>query len=157
MNVRTLKSGSGLSIAELVIAMLFSSIMIVGTLGFSYYSKLDIHKAELYNSSVGIAELLLNDWKAAGGVSNYDPLQSLAGQLEITQTEPGITGLTNLLGSYHVIVNEDVLRVTLSYKEATASEPKTLNVVVDWVERHDAWDTCDPRGFVKLSCYVADF
>jgi len=65
LNVRTLKSGSGLSIAELVIAMLFSSIMIVGTLGFSYYSKLDIHKAELYNSSVGIAELLLNDWKAA--------------------------------------------------------------------------------------------
>lgn len=155
MSFKTHKSGAGLSIIEVVIAMLFASIMIVGTVGFSYYSQLNVHKAEVYNSSVGAAELFLNDWKAAGGASNYDPIQRLSGQMEITQTEPGESRLENLLGGYHVEVNGNLLRVTLSYTEASERVPKALNVVVDWDEQHDKWGTYDPRGYVKLSCYVA--
>jgi len=136
--------------------MLFGSIMILGTLGFSYYSRIDVQKADLYSTSVEIAELVLNDWKAAGGDSGYDPVESLSGQLDITNSNTSLSGLENILGSYIVIIDGNEFVLTLSHRNPVGDKPKLINVVVDWVEEFRTWELNDCRQFVKLSGYVAN-
>lgn len=136
--------------------MLFGSIMIIGTLGFSYYSRIDVEEADLYNTSVEIAELILNDWKAAGGIDNYDPVVSLSGQLEITDSDTSLSGLENILGSYIVVLDGNPFLLTLSHRIDAENKPKLINVVVDWIERPQSWESQDPRRYIKLSGYVAN-
>jgi hypothetical protein len=154
--IKLRKIKAGFTLSELIIAMLFSSIMIIGTLGFSYYSQLNVQKADLYNTSVEIAELVLNDWQAAGGASSYDPIKSLSDKLDITVSETSLCGLENILGSYQVALNGNVFLLTLSHREPVEDKPKLINVVVDWVEEYRSWELSDSRQSIKLSKYIAN-
>lgn len=157
MRIRRYTARGGFTLNELIIAMLFGAIMILGTLGFSYYSRLDVQKSDFHTTSVEIGELILNDWQAAGGISSYDPVESLAGQLNITPTENTISWLENTLGSYVVLHDGNTFYLTLSYRNSTDNEPKVINVVVDWIEQSRSWEGGDPRRFVKLSGYVTEY
>jgi len=150
------KNKAGFTLSELIITMLFGSIMIIGTLGFSYYSRIDVQKADQYNTSVEIAELVLNDWKAAGGDSSYDPVESLSGQLDITHSDTSLSGLENILGSYTVVIDGNAFLLTLSHRNPVGDKPRLISVVVDWVEESETWELSDCRQFVKLSGYVAN-
>ena len=134
--------------------MVIAAVAILGTFGFTYYGRLDVRKAELTNTSLRTAELLLNDWKATGGSAAYDPIQSFSNQFTISQSFVGPEGLESLLGRYDVLIDGNTYRVTLSYRDAADDMPKVLNVVVAWLEDSGVLDATDSRRFVKLSAYV---
>ena len=157
MSKRPYTFKNGFTLTELSIAMVFAIIIILGTISFSYYSRLDTDKSNLHNVSVGLAELILNDWRASGGSNTYDPVNSFTNYFPIAPTDAGSNRLDNLLGSYMIMLDDNDYRITLSYRNSTDESPKVLNVVVDWVEKSNDWDGSDPRGFVKLSGYVTEY
>ncbi|MBN1795631.1 MAG: hypothetical protein JW804_03070 [Sedimentisphaerales bacterium] len=157
MSFRLNRFERGFTLIEASVSICVAMVMILGTLGFSYYSSLNAHKADTQNKAVRLAGLILDDWKSMGGIKTYNPAIRFTDQFTILESDVGPDGLPDLLGRYDVILDEANFYITLSYKEAVDDQPKALNIVVAWVEKESSWDSSDPRRFIKLTGYVANF
>ena len=137
--------------------MTFGVVMILGTLGFSYYGRLDAQKASVQNEAIRIAGLLLDDWKAHGGSAAYDPATSLAELFTLSPTDSGPGGLTNVLKRFDLSHEDKNFQITISSRPPIKDTTKVLNVVVAWVENKAMLNSEDPRKYVKLSGYIAQY
>lgn len=74
MSVRMLKrSGSGMTLIEVMVAMVILAIAAIGALGYQYHAARHGNTANMEMTATRTAQLLLEDWKSSGGDSNYDP------------------------------------------------------------------------------------
>lgn len=63
----------GFSIEEVMLSMAIIIIVALGTMSFQYQGVEHSRAAEAQMAAARIGQLLLEDWKSTGGVSNYDP------------------------------------------------------------------------------------
>ena len=64
----------GYSLVEVMIAMTILAIIALGALKYQYYAALHTHAAMAKMTSTRTAQLLLDDWKSAGGSAAYNPV-----------------------------------------------------------------------------------
>ena len=132
MKTRQIKTSSGFTLVECMIAMVVLSVALIGASGYRYYAALDARKANLYTTAVRTATLLCEGWSGEDGEPNFNPVTTFSPDLTIaTAAGPSTpTGFTPL-GSYRIIVEDTYYYATLSWKDV-GSNLKALHIIVSW-------------------------
>jgi Tfp pilus assembly protein PilV len=146
---------SGVSLVETMNAIVILSIGLIGISGYRYCSTLDAHKADMYIESARIGYLLSESWRGMQGSEAYNPVVRLGNSLTITTSSGPVApeGYT-ALGSYRIVLNDDVFYATLSWKDIN-SGLRALNVDLIWAQgsqRRNNIDEAD-KSF-ELTTYV---
>lgn len=147
---------AGLTLVEVVIALLFGLIMIMGTIGFSYFGSLDAHRSNVQVTAARLSAAILESWKANGGRDTYNPEQILGSDFVIYSTNQGPTGFDDVLGLYEIDLDNTTYYATLSYKPATAGIPKMLNIAVAWTQDRAQWNQSNSQKLVRQTAYMQD-
>jgi prepilin-type N-terminal cleavage/methylation domain-containing protein len=126
---------SGVSLIEVMIAIVVLSVGVIAASGYRYYSTLDITKADSQAAAARIGWTLCESWRGVkGDPNNYNPVTCLTPALTIAAgagpTTP--TGFT-LMGKYQVILNDVNYFVNMSWKDLSTSL-RILNVAVAWAQ-----------------------
>ncbi len=136
---------TGLTLIEVMVAMVILMVAGLGALAFRYYCSLDARKADIQITAARIGTMLLESWIGQGGSTSYNPVTQLTAQLKSTDpassVDGGVTGpepqgglsRTGSNNDYKIVVNGVNYYVTLSTN--TAVSPVPLSVSVAW--RHD--------------------
>ena len=171
MNNKKKKFKSGFSIIEVMLTLGFLLALVLGTMGFSYYSTLDAKKSDVKSTAARLCSTILEDWKATGGKSTYDPVSAFANELDISQLSTKSTSLglvdnvtvygdddtyivNNIIGMYKVLINYTNHYVILWYNNSTAIEPRMLNVRSSWTKTFNSLDESAPLDSVTVSMYA---
>jgi len=158
MTVRHCRNTRGVTLVEVMAAVVFMSIAVLGAMGFRYYSASNARRADVKITASRLSLLLLESWKGAGAASSYDPVAEFGSELTIStsDTGPAVPTGFSALGSYHIVANRANYYATLSYKAATSTEPKTLNVCVAWLGNYQTGTVSGTDQSIKLTTYAGD-
>ncbi|MEE8320943.1 MAG: hypothetical protein V3R68_03770 [Gammaproteobacteria bacterium] len=126
----------GVGLVEIVVTLTILLTVVVGTMGYQYYTALNARQADLSITAGRLALVLLETWKGRQSETDFDPVADLGSDLAVTASASGqpAPNLTDLLGSYTVTANNANYFATLSYQDI-ADSPRLLNIVVAWGQR----------------------
>ncbi|HBG28251.1 MAG: hypothetical protein A2Y10_09710 [Planctomycetes bacterium GWF2_41_51] len=113
----------GFSLIEAIIAMLIIAIAAAGTLSCEFFIAKHSRQARAEMIAARTAQLLIDDWKACRGISNYDPTSSLN------------CGFTENAGQYFITVDRLPLYFSLNSAviDATVNPNlKQITVTAEW-------------------------
>ena len=147
----------GVSLIEVLIAIVILAVVVIGASGYRYYSALDSRKALMRSTAARIGLLLCENWRGIKGAETYDPMAHFGSELSITaSTGPEEPEYFTLLGSYTVVSNCADYYATLSWKDVSAGL-RALNVVVAWAQRPQGETILDDadKSF-KLTIYTSN-
>jgi Tfp pilus assembly protein PilV len=150
------KRPSGMSLAELLVAMSVLIISLLGAVKFRYYSNLDAHKSEVQNKAVRLASTIMGRWKIMGDYSSYDLAVDMADVLTISELESGptITGGFSTIGYYHIDFENVNFYVTLGHIASTSTKPDTLTITVGWMIDNEQWDISEGYRTIEITSYA---
>ena len=143
-------AGNGMTLVEVMLAVAIIIIASLGTLCYEYLCVHHICFARAQLAATHLGQLLLEDWKSAGGSSDYDP-EELGMGFNITSGTmwgdymTAIDGMTMFVDMSHSnVATDDFAGVTL----------RRINVSVRWREDlgYGSPENGDP--VVNLSTYV---
>jgi prepilin-type N-terminal cleavage/methylation domain-containing protein len=159
MAFRRPKSQAGITLVEVMAAIVIISIAVLGASGYRYYSALDARRAAVQSTAARIALLLSENWRGLGydRTTNYDPASYLDSDMTIAVSSAGPdypSGFTSL-GRYEIVVNNARYWAALSYKD-DAGDLRTLNTVVAWAQRPTDSDDVTMDKTFKLTTFVAN-
>jgi len=143
MNPKQLKRSRGMSLIEVMTAIVVLTVVMVGSLVYRYYTTLDEKEAEEQTAAARIASMLCESWRGVKGAEDYDPVAHLSPELRIvlvTTTDINSVysysdvddsgGHFNLLGRYAVTLEGQRYRAALAWKDVSTSL-RALSVVVN--------------------------
>ena len=143
------KPGSGLTLIELMVAILLLAIAVIGAMGFRYFCAMDARRADVQMTGARLGWMLLENWKASGGDTTYVPL--IPGLTITPGPGPAKPADFTQHQSYQVFVNGAYFYVTLSYRNADTNGARALNANVAWMNRYQQWDPARPYKTVGLT------
>lgn len=151
----------GLTLIEIMVAVAVIAVAAIGAMMFRYYCVLDARKADVQMVAGRVGVLLLESWKGMAGLNTFDPtaIGSISGS-GITITSgvsgpPGPSDYTPLNTGYRITANRVNYYATLSYKDATPTAPKMLNVNVAWLSHYQTGTVpSNGRFSVKFTTYL---
>ena len=155
------KPGAGVTLIEVMAAIIILAIAVIGASGYRYYSALDAKRAEMQSAAARVALLLCENWRGLGydRTGSYDPVTHLNSQMQIETASAGPSypsGFTPL-GRYQVVADNVRYLASLSWND-DASVPglRALNVVVSWAQRQVDSDGNDEMDKTySLTTYVS--
>jgi len=93
------KTGRGMTLIEVMIAMVVVIVGVLGAMMYRYSSALDARKADIHLGAERVALLVLESWKGAGGRLDFDPSSEIGLENELGPSDVIITKTT---GGYKV-------------------------------------------------------
>lgn len=159
MKMNRQKRNSGLTLIEVMIAMIVIVIVVIGSIGYRYHGALDARRSDVQMTAARLGLMLLEDWKGAGATLTYDPVAQFSGPLDISAKGVTSEGLGtpsgyNVLGIYAVVAGNTDYRVILSQRNETPTRPKILNARIAWVRGGDRWGSQRARQSVILTTHA---
>jgi len=159
MGAKRLKSRTGITLIEVMAAIVIITIAVLGASGYRYYSALDARKAFVQSTAARVALLLSENWRGRGydRIDSYDPPAYLSSDMKIAVSSVGPdypSGFTSL-GRYEIVVNDARYWAALSYRD-DATDLRTLNTVVAWAQRPTSSDGITLDKTFKLTTFVSD-
>ena len=147
----------GVSLLEIVIAIVILAVAVIGASGYRYYTALDARKAVMQSTAARIGLLLCESWRGLGGAETYDPTAHLGPELPITAgSGPAKPEDFTLLGSYAIVLNGANYYATLSWKDVSAGL-RALSVVVAWAQRPQEEPSFEEADkLFKLTTYTSN-
>jgi len=139
MSTGQIKHSKGLSLIEVMVAILILSVAVIGTSGYRYYTALDARKADMHATAARVALMLCESWRGVKGDENYDPTIHFGYELQITTIADSDiiyaapNGFT-ALGYYQILLNDFPCQMTMSWQDVS-SGLRALNVIVAWPQR----------------------
>jgi len=133
MSVKRTKCADGLTLVEVMFAVLIIAVVALGALSYGYHGAGQIRHAREYSTAVRIAYFLLEDWKASAGSALYataasgvrNPLDlNLGGIMSFEYPHEGE-------GIYEVTVDNIPLEITL-FRPSGYQRLIPLTVAVSW-------------------------
>jgi len=153
------KRTGGVTLVEIMVAVVVTLVAIIGAMGYRYYSILDARKAKVQVTAARLGSVLLESWRSSGGHSEpgdlFDPLSYLGYDLKSLSLDssglvyygqwdtlpmviaksgggPAVPAGFDGFGTYSVIVDGATYYLTLSYDDDTVNTLRALNVCVAW-------------------------
>jgi prepilin-type N-terminal cleavage/methylation domain-containing protein len=159
MKTATLKRVKGMTLIEIMEALLVLAIAVLGASGYRYYSALDARKADMNATGSRIGMLLCESWRGAAGSETYDPVANLGSELTIAplalSSQFSAADFTSL-GGYMVVADGINYYAALGYKDVSPGL-RALNVVVGWAQKDQGPSTPgDADKLFKLTTYTAN-
>jgi prepilin-type N-terminal cleavage/methylation domain-containing protein len=155
MKVTWKKSSRGLTLIEIMVAIVLIAIAVIGAMGFRYFCALDARKADVQITGARLGWMLLENWKAAGGDGTYQPEMNRT-QLPEWAGPPAPDGFQVFKSYYINLANAENAHyyATLSYQDAGQDNARALNVNIAWMDRGQEWDGSDPHKTLGLTTYM---
>ncbi|MFH1371066.1 MAG: hypothetical protein ABII09_07270 [Planctomycetota bacterium] len=126
------KSRMGLTIVEVMVAMVILIVAILGTSAYQYSAALNARRGNLFTTASRTALLLSEGWNGVFGAKNFDPVEAFGEQLAISNDAgPDVPAGFALLGKYKVELERIGYYATLSYKDV-APGFRALSIIVSW-------------------------
>lgn len=137
----------GFSLIEVVVAMVFLSVIAIGSLSYEYHSMLHARIAKADIAATQLGQLILEDWRSTGGSASYDP--SSTGLSFVTLDGPN--------NQFLKVVDGISLEIIMSHSDVDVDSEtgvilRQLNVVVDWVRNNQQDDGDKPT--LAMTSYV---
>ena len=156
MLTQSYKKNSGLTLIEIMVAIVIILIAVIGAMRFRYYSALDVRKADVQITAGRLGSLLLDGWIGVGGIPIYDPVAEYATDINIalSATGPAVPTDFTKLNSYHIVTNRANYYATLSYKDSTPTQAGELNVDIAWLNRYQVGPVSASDRSVKFTGFV---
>ncbi|HUT28310.1 MAG TPA: prepilin-type N-terminal cleavage/methylation domain-containing protein [Sedimentisphaerales bacterium] len=153
------KRTKGMSLIEVMLAVLILAISVVGASAYRYYSTLDARRADMQSAAARIGMLLCENWRGVRGSESWDPAAHLGSELTMSPiTSPpqslGFSDFTTL-GAYTVTVDGINYYTGLCWKDVS-TDLRALNVVVAWSQRDTGGTINDADKLFKLTTYVTN-
>jgi len=159
MKAKRYWKSKGMTFVETMMALVILLITMLGAMGYRYYSTGEARGADVHNTAARLGLMLIEGWKGYCGDLDYAPETVYSSLTEISISRNGFgpqaaTGF-HKFGNYHILSNDAHYYATLSYKDATVTEPQLLNVQVSWIEDYKAWgaERSDYQS-IKMSTYA---
>lgn len=138
------KRRRGLTMIEIVVAMVIIVVAVTGAMGYRYYSILDARKARVKITAARVGSMFLESWKGTGGRSvpedAFDPKNFDFGSKLIVSgsggTAVGIPGGFIPFGAYAVSTDGSNYYAALSYSDDAGTNLRTLNIAVAWPQKY---------------------
>lgn len=138
------KRRCGLTMIEIVVAMVIIVVAVTGAMGYRYYSILDARKARVKITAARVGSMFLESWKGTGGRSvpedAFDPKNFDFGSKLIVSgsggTAVGIPGGFIPFGAYAVSTDGSNYYAALSYSDDAGTNLRTLNIAVAWPQKY---------------------
>ncbi len=145
----------GVSLIEVMSAMLVLLIAVIGASSYRYYNSIDTRKADAHITAARIGYLLCESWRGLQGADDYDPIAHLGSDLAITAgNNPDAPQDFTLLGTYEVLLNDVHYDIILSWQDGGGGL-RALNIVLFWTLRVQVQDNIDDVAeSFKLTAYV---
>jgi len=137
MGAKRFQHPNGLTLIEVMVAILILSVALVGASGYRYYSALDARKATMRSTAARIGLLLCESWRGIKGSDTYDPTAHLSSDLTIsTITIPSQLEYPSftLLGGYTIALDNANYYAILSWQDVDVGL-RALNIVILWAPR----------------------
>ncbi len=146
MSNKRYKFLEGLTLIEVIIAMVILVIIAVGALRYQYYAALDARAALAQMTAIRTAQLLADDWKSTGGSAAYNP----------TNLKLGFTGSN---GIYRITVDNLPMYMSLSYNDIEHNDEaqitlRSITVRVNWRNDHRVPTGPADGASMGMSTYV---
>ncbi|MDO8336408.1 MAG: prepilin-type N-terminal cleavage/methylation domain-containing protein [Candidatus Saccharibacteria bacterium] len=143
------KSKIGLTLIEIMVAILIISVAVIGAMGFRFYCITDAKKADVQANAARIGSMMLETWKGLGGGTDStmitkfkNALVNLSSQYSIDNKEktpgPAVpSGFIALTNNYEVkdLANQVYYYAALSYKKSS-TEPNAMNASIMWRQKY---------------------
>jgi prepilin-type N-terminal cleavage/methylation domain-containing protein len=158
-NVKRSERIRGMSLIEVMLAVLILAISVIGASGYRYYSTLDARRADMHATAARIGMLLCENWRGLNGSESWDAASHLGSELTMSPiTYPpeklGAADFTSL-GAYTVNVDGINYYTGLCWKDVSAGL-RALNVVVAWSQRDTAGTISEADKVFRLTTYVTN-
>jgi len=160
------RSCRGLSLIEVMVAIVIILAAVIGATRYRYYTALDARKAALYSEASRLALTMLEGWKGAGSEKDFDPFSDFANgygvqfidSLNIVSSSDGEppAELPNPVGSYVITTDKARYFLTLSYEDEDENDdiPAALNVSARWAQRsYTQADFSDTDKSLSITTY----
>ncbi len=166
------RSVAGLTLVEVMVAIVVMAIAALGASAFRYHAALGVRKADLQTDAARTALLLCETWRGASGPDTFNPTQlattnpALAIEAITISGGPAAPTDFTLLGNYKITVDSvDYYYAVLSWKDVSPGL-RALNVIVAWDQRGSGpssgggnvydWGSVDASKSFKLTTYVVN-
>ena len=154
----------GFTLTEVMISILIVMILATGATGYQYASTRDVKISEVQATAARIGMLLLESWKGQQGDTSFDPKDTFDSEITIRNSSIGPavpdsslgTPLMKL-GSYEIILKNVHFYVTLSYDEASSTEPMLLNAAVTWRRDYGEGELEGDELAVQYSTFLVSY
>lgn len=164
MAIRRPTSPAGVTLLEIMAAIVIVSVAVLGASGYRYYSTLDVKRASMQSTAARIALLLCENWRGRSIdlTTTYDPASYLGSelQLQVSAVGPDYPAGFTALGKYVVAVDGVQYWAALSWRDdAAVPRLRVLNIVVAWAQRQtvpDAGSAVVMDKTFKLTTYVSE-
>jgi hypothetical protein len=135
--------------------MVLVSIVVLGAAAFRFNAAMDIRRADVHAGAARLASTLAEGWHDTAVVSTYDPVSRHGADLAITTsaTGPGPASGFTSLGTYEIVFNRATYYATLSYQEASETEPAAINVTVAWRADFEAGDVASEARYLRMTTH----
>ena len=141
---------TGLSLIEVMLAIVITSVIALGTLGYQYLSIKHSRASDAQFLATRIGQLLLEDWKSVGGDDDYDP-ESL--QLGFDSPEPDEFGdYTIDLGNIQFFIQMQFNDV--EHDDAADITLRQISVTVRWRRDYTRGALTSADPVLNLTTYV---
>jgi len=150
MNTIRKKRTAGLTLIEVMIAMAFLVIIASGALSYQYYAALHARAALAQMTAIRTAQLLVEDWKSAGGSAAYNS----------TNLNLGFTDSDSDSADYEITVDNLPMYINLSYNNIEHDDEaqitlRKITVRVNWRnDRRVPTGRAEEEASMELSTYV---
>ena len=152
---------TGLTLIEIMVAMLLIAVGILGAMMYRYHSALDARKADVQVGAERVAMLILQGWKGAAGLDGYDPSTDInlnSSDISISSANSGIHTV-QLTGGTQTYYYARLFFSTPSTDldgDGTADtfNIRKLEVEVTYYGSSGSQDTSLPAKTVRLSDFV---
>ena len=152
------KSLAGITLIEVMAAIVIVTVAVLGASAYRYYSALDARKAAAQSTAARIALMLSENWRGRSfdRIPTYDPVAQLGADIKIDSSTAGpeYAAGFNPLGRYQIVMDGANYWAALSYRD-DADDLRALNTVVAWGQNRAADAAAADKTF-KLTAYVAD-
>jgi len=152
MAVKRCSFAYGVTLIEVMLAIVIVSMIVLGASGYRYYALLDVRKAEMRNNAATIALLFCENWRGRGfnAAATFEPYFSLGSELWFEEADTDAK-------TYTININGVRYYAAMSWLEL-GEELRALNVAVRWAQRQRLEDGGPPapdKSFY-LTTFVAE-
>jgi prepilin-type N-terminal cleavage/methylation domain-containing protein len=143
-------SRRGLSLIEVMLAIVITSVIAIGTLGYQYFSIKHSRASDAQYLATRIGQLLLEDWKSTGGADDYDP-ESLQLGFESPENDE--------FGDYMINLGNIPFFVQLQFDDVDQDDAadvtlRQISVTVRWRRDYTRGALTGADPFLTLTTYV---
>ena len=141
MTVKRPRCAAGMTLVEVMGAILILAVAVIGASAYRYHAALDARKADERATATRIALLLCENWRGVSGAVSgdeaFDADDYFSHGLSVDSSGQGpeVPEDFTALATYTVELNGITYYTTLSWKDV-ATGLRALNVVVAWNQRN---------------------